>query len=156
MIGVHPWLRELGGAANECPIEPGFFVDASELLYVSARGLVYLVRDTMGTYCLIPRPAVPVAAVRDEEAEDDRLACLVAEAADGIDRESLAIGWYQYRGYFFHHGPDETTIAFKSESGLRRETVAEIPAGAVLLDVVPGELQALLDAVARPVGGERG
>ena len=155
-VGHHPWLRELGSAANECPIDPGLFHADGELFYVTLRGLVFLVRDRAGRHCLVPETALPASVIRDDEADDDRLVGAVAEAADTIDAESLAVGWYAYCGYVFHRGDEGSVLVFETSAGFKAESVIEIPAGAVRLDVVPAELRAVVDARHQPVGGEHG
>ena len=156
MIGFHPWLRGLSEVANECPIEPGFFRFDGELFYVTLRGLVFLVRDRAGRHCLVPETALPASAIRDDDADDDRLVGAVAEAADTIDAESLEVGWYAYCGYVFHRGDEGNVLVFETSAGFKAEAVIEIPAGAVRLDVVSTELRAVVDARHQPVGGEHG
>lgn len=157
MIGFHPWLRGLSEVANECPIEPGFFRFDGELFYVTLRGWTFHVRDRNRRYCLVPTATLPASASWDTEAEDDRLAGAVAEAADTLDAGSIDVGWYTFRGYVFHCNDEgNNSLVYATSTGVKSEAVVEIPAGAVRLGVVPVELRAIVNGQRQPIGGTHG
>lgn len=103
-------LQKLGGglAANVRPTpETGFYRDGTtaDIYYVAGSGQAYLLR-TPGVRALL-QPAEDAEAMlfasvslRDEEV--DRELCLLAEAADAIEAERIADGFYSYRDTLYY------------------------------------------------------
>ena len=148
--GRHPfaaWLRQFEAANERPPPEPGFR-GADVLYYTTARGSSYRVRDDAGRPCLIPCPT-PVGP--DVEVTDPSLD-IVAEAADLLDAE-IGSGWFTYRETLFFREDARTLLVYPTERGFQAIAVAEVPAGAERVDVVPADALRFVSANRTPIAG---
>jgi len=103
-------LQILGGglAANSRPTpETGFYRDGTtaDIYYVAGSGQAYLLR-TPGVRALLQpvsdAEAMLFASVSLTDEEVDRELCLLAEAADAIEAERIADGFYTYRDTLYY------------------------------------------------------
>ena len=150
----HDWLRSCE-PANECPPpDPGFRASNGLVTYTTARGQVYVVRDGAGRICL--QPVELDVATETDEIEDSQL-LIVAEAADALDAE-IGDGWWALRFALFVRHLGDTWLIYAKGDEYASVRVAEVPAAAVRLDVIPDAALLHFDSlVSRPAtGGDHG
>ncbi len=131
-----------GPAANSRPAPtPGMYQDeeGARVYYVTARGQAYLVRSPEAPSLLQPVDALPVAeaALLEELDEDayDRALCILAEAADALESESVSVGIYEQDGHYYYVNEDGVYLLY-GVKGARRfcaVTLPELPVGAQMV-----------------------
>ena len=128
------WLHAVEVANERPPSEPGFRRSGERLTYTTERGVCYVVQDAQGRPCLVPSDDAPEGEIDDDDADPRRI--ILAEAADQLDAE-LGDGWFVFRYLLFFRSGSSTRLIYATDDGYRSLPVAEVPASAIRVDVVP-------------------
>ncbi|MEZ4426304.1 MAG: hypothetical protein R3A51_01285 [Nannocystaceae bacterium] len=119
--------------ANERPApEPGFYELDEQVFYSTARGQVYRVRTAAIAAMLEPVADLPEQAEFVDEDDYDRQLCILAEAADALEAESIEPGFYTRGEYLYYVSEDCTHLLYlvEGEAEHRVMPLAELPPGA--------------------------
>lgn len=149
------FILDAGPAANGRPMPtPGMYRVETRTYYVTARGQVYLVRAPGAAVQLRPVAALPSSSALTtlDDAEYDRQLCILAEAADALDAESVEPGIYECEGHIYYVNGAGVHMLYGANNGRRYSAVKlpELPVDAeCITDDKLNELpSALYDAIA--------
>ena len=132
-------LTSAGPAANGRPTPtPGMYQDdeGARVYYVTARGQAYLVRTPEAMSMLQPVDELPFAALEElDEDAYDRPLCILAEAADALESESISVGIYAHEGHYYYISEIGVYLLY-GVKGARRfcaVSLPELPVGAQMV-----------------------
>ena len=126
-------------AANQCPLPlPGYRTDGASLVYVTARGAAFLVRDQRGRVQLTPTRTLPSMSLHEDEIRDIKVITVV-EAADQLD-ECVPEGIYLDAGHYYLRDGEDVVMFYGD--ALVPVRMPCLPPYASRLDVIPTDVEA--------------
>lgn len=129
--------RDEPAANTPPPPPPGYRTDGASLVYVTARGAVFLVRDHRDRVQLTPTRTLPPTSLHEDEIKDIKVITVV-EAADQLD-ECVPEGIYLDAGHYYLRDGEDVVMFYGDD--LVPVRMSCLPPYASRLDVIPTDVE---------------